>query len=144
MASTAVSRNAGLKHDVRKALESIEAPGSFAAGGPLPTQPPAAISVPGIGDIQIPLEEAQAKELIAKSRQAPYGKGAETIVDTSVRNTWELDASQFTFKDPDWDTFLAGLCARVAGNLGIRHKIKADIYKMLIYEKGAMFKAHTE
>ena len=28
--------------------------------------------------------------------------------------------------------------------LGINEPIRAEAYKMLIYEKGAMFKAHTE
>lgn len=33
---------------------------------------------------------------------------------------------------------------RVAADLGIRSHVSAELYKMLIYEKGAMFKAHTE
>lgn len=45
------------------------------------------LSVHGVGKIILPLQEAQVRELIAASRQAPYGKGSETIVDTAVRNT---------------------------------------------------------
>jgi hypothetical protein len=144
MAATTSYSRGRLKHDIRTALESINASGSFAAGAALTTPLPADILVTVVGNIRMPLEENQAKELIALSRQAPYGKRAETIVDTSVRNTWELDASQFTFSSPEWSSYLASLCEKVAEDLGVKQKIKAEIYKMLIYEKGAMFKAHTE
>lgn len=93
----------------------------------------------------MPLNKGYATKLIEKARQAPYGKGTETLVDTSVRNTWELDASQFTFQEPEaWDTFIQQTCAAVALYLGIQGPIEAEIYKMLLYEEGAMFKPHTD
>ena len=82
--------------------------------------------------------------LIAQSHQAPYGKGSETIVDTAVRNTWELNPEQFQIRSPHWGPFLGNLLKQVAQGLGINAPISAELYKMLIYEKGAMFKAHTE
>lgn len=130
--------------DLLSALSSIKAPGSFASFGVLPQPPPAGLFVDDVGDITMPLSEVQARQLIAKSRQAPYGKGSATIVDTAVRNTWELDLGQFRFQSPHWPGFMRHLCAQVALNLGINAPITARIYKMLIYEKGAMFKAHTE
>ncbi|KAK4161767.1 hypothetical protein QBC43DRAFT_380518 [Cladorrhinum sp. PSN259] len=102
------------------------------------------LCVDGVGEIKMPLSEEQARALIAKSRQAPFGRGSETIVDTSIRNTWEIDASQFSFQDPEWPGFLDSLCETVAEDLGIESPIKPELYKMLIYEKGAMFKAHTD
>ena len=53
------------------------------------------------GDIKLPLNVATARRLIRQARQAPYGIGSETIVDTAVRNTWELDAAQFSFNKPN-------------------------------------------
>ncbi|KAK5991252.1 hypothetical protein PT974_09530 [Cladobotryum mycophilum] len=102
------------------AFKGIDTPGSFASFGELPELPSAGLSVNGVGDITMPLDEPQARRLIARCRQAPYGKGSDTIVDTS------------------------SLCTRVAKDLGIGTTIRAEIYKMLIYEKGAMFKAHTD
>ncbi|RYP27448.1 hypothetical protein DL767_007692 [Monosporascus sp. MG133] len=102
------------------------------------------IFVEGVGPISLPLSEVQAKKLITKSHQAPFGKGSETIVDTSVRNTWEINPEQFQIRSPQWKGFLDNVLRKVARGLGIRSPISAELYKMLLYEKGAMFKAHTE
>ncbi|KAM4063726.1 2OG-Fe(II) oxygenase superfamily protein [Hirsutella rhossiliensis] len=134
----------GLKQDLLGALSGIQTSGSFALFGVLPRPPPAGIFVDGIGDIAMPLGESQTSQLIAKARQAPYGKGSTTIVDTAVRNTWKLDAEQFALRSSAWPGFLGALCTRVARDLGINSTITAKLYKMLIYERGAMFKAHTD
>ncbi|KAM7203218.1 hypothetical protein V8F33_002209 [Rhypophila sp. PSN 637] len=39
---------------------------------------------------------------------------------------------------------IQGLCKVVADQMGITSPASAEFYKMLIYEKGAMFKAHTD
>lgn len=52
----------------------------------------------------------------------------------------------FFFEDPDhWERCFKSLKQNVASRLGIPDvDIQAELYKMLIYETGAMFKAHTE
>jgi hypothetical protein len=133
--------------NIDDALDEIKAAGTFASYAQLRLPNPAdtfSLFVHGVGGISVPLQEEQARQLIAQSRQAPYGKGSETIVDTSVRNTWELDASQFEFRNPAWSRFLDKCIGQVALSLGISSPITAELYKMLIYEKGAMFKSHTE
>ncbi|KAK4195621.1 hypothetical protein QBC40DRAFT_258851 [Triangularia verruculosa] len=130
--------------NILTALRAIETSGSFASSGTVDETPPAGIFIDGIGDIPMPLSETQAREIITKCRQAPYGRGSDTIVDTSVRNTWELDAAQFSFRDPRWSEFVQRLCEDVAEDLGIETPIRAEIYKMLIYEEGGQFKPHTE
>jgi hypothetical protein len=82
--------------------------------------------------------------MIDKAHHAPYGKGSETLVDTAVRNTWELNPDQFEFGNPEWDKYIEEACACVARDLGVDSPVSAELYKMLIYEKGAMFKPHTE
>jgi hypothetical protein len=42
-----------------------------------------------------PLKPAAVKSLKATGQVAPYGKGTKTLVDTSVRNTIEVDPSRF-------------------------------------------------
>ncbi|KAI9148884.1 hypothetical protein HJFPF1_10927 [Paramyrothecium foliicola] len=133
-----------LKDDLLADLEAITTPGSFAAFQALDEVPPAGLHIEDIGDVDMPLSEEVARQIIAQSRQAPFGKGSETIVDTSVRNTWELDASQFQFKNPAWPAFIQKLTATVALELGVQFPIRAEIYKMLLYEEGAMFKPHTD
>ncbi|RSM10967.1 hypothetical protein CEP52_003205 [Fusarium oligoseptatum] len=132
-----------LKDELLQAIENIQVDGTFASSAAV-NRLSAGVFVHGVGDIAMPLTEFQACQMIAKARQAPYGKGSETIVDTSVRNTWELDPGQFELRDPTWIAQLQILCKQVAKTLGINGTIKAELYKMLIYEKGAMFKAHTD
>lgn len=129
---------------LHQALEAIKAPGSFAAFRKLSDTIIKPISVHDVGNIaEFPLRPETARKLIEKARQAPYGKGSETFVDTSVRNTWELDASQIELGNA-WDLAIDAACQWVARELGVTAPIKAELYKMLIYERGAMFKAHTE
>ena len=48
------------------------------------------LEVEGVGQVALPLLPVQAEQLIATAQRAPYGRGAETIVDTSVRRTWQI------------------------------------------------------
>ncbi|QPC64658.1 hypothetical protein HYE67_006889 [Fusarium culmorum] len=73
----------------------------------LDIKPPGNISVNEVGKVALPLGESQA-------RQAPFGKGADTFVDTSVRNTWELDPSQFTIGSVEWPAYLQIICRTAA------------------------------
>ena len=57
----------------------------------------------------------QVKALIESATQAPFGRGEATIVDTSVRNTWQLDPSQFTINSEKWDDVLDDLGCRRSG-----------------------------
>ncbi|ROT36452.1 hypothetical protein SODALDRAFT_282215, partial [Sodiomyces alkalinus F11] len=83
-----------IKKGLCEALDAIKPAGSFAAFAKLSHTNIKPILVRDVGHIAYPLQEATARQLIEKARQAPYGKGSETFVDTSVRNTWELDAAQ--------------------------------------------------
>ncbi|OTA69482.1 hypothetical protein K449DRAFT_384422 [Hypoxylon sp. EC38] len=131
------------KSELLSALDSIYSTSCFSGFASVNFHDPL-IFVQDIGRIDLPLSETQAKELALKSHQAPYGKGSETIVDTSVRNTWELNPDQFEIRAPDWSKFLDDVLAYVREELAIRSPISAELYKMLLYEEGAMFKAHTD
>ncbi|KAK5662548.1 hypothetical protein OQA88_8460 [Cercophora sp. LCS_1] len=133
-----------LKDGLREALNSIKAPGEFAAASKLAERCVYPILVRGgMGWIKFPLQEDAARQLIEKARQSPYGKGSETFVDTSVRNTWELDAALLDLSGP-WVAMIKSIGKWAAQQLGITGQVNAELYKMLIYEKGAMFKPHTD
>lgn len=103
------------------------------------------IYVHDVGRISLPLSDLQAKELIAKSRQDPCRNGGGTIVDTSLEgNAWEINPDQFQIRSPQWKPHMDGLLQVMAAKLGVRVPISAELYKMLLYEKGAIPKAHTE
>ncbi|KAI1470027.1 uncharacterized protein F4812DRAFT_457425 [Daldinia caldariorum] len=84
-----------------------------------------------------------AETIRSASRQAPFGKGDETVVDTSVRNTWELDHTQFTFANPAWKAYVASLLDEAARSLAMS-EVKAEPYKLLLYEEGSFFKRHKD
>jgi hypothetical protein len=77
-----------------------------------------------VGNISMPLGEAQAQAIIAQSRQAPYGKGNQTLVDTSVRNTWELDPGQFELQGPAWAPLIQRMCNQMSQRR--RHERRED------------------
>jgi hypothetical protein len=140
-----ISENNGLSGDVRldigKSLDRVEAAGSYATFGQLDYFTDPEVYVGG-KRISTPLSENDAQRIIRASHQAPFGKGSETIVDTSVRKTWELNGKDFELRNPAWKSYLDDVLQRVTMQLGLvsnRGTVKAELYKMLLYEKGAMF-----
>ena len=123
-------------------LSSVTIPGSFASGGPFQISPPALKVNEVEGYLVVPVCEYQAKAIKAVCAQAPFGRGQETIVDTTVRNTWELDPSQFTITNPQWNSQLENLAAVVKKELGCDPKlnVKCELYKFLLCEQGSFFK----
>ena len=75
------------------ALASVQRPGGFHVAGSFDIHPPR-LEVAGVGPIALPLLPAQAEALVAGAELAPYGRGSDTLVDTSVRRTWQVDAAQ--------------------------------------------------
>lgn len=97
--------------------------------------------------IGLPVSKHDADILIAKARHSPFGKGEKTVVDESVRKSWELDSSQFSLSNPDWSECMETILTAVHRDLGLtcfRHSIRAELYKLLIYEEGAFFKPHQD
>lgn len=151
MADPRTSGTIAIKEQLHRHLDAIKCGGSFAAFGPVDFHGiDPMIKIDGVGHVNIPLTEEKAHEIIEAEacHQAPFGKGEETIVDTSVRNTWELNPDQFQINSPDWQLVLWEATRRAAAALGIpqesQSNVKAHLYKMLLYQKGAIFKPHQE
>ncbi|KAF1958927.1 hypothetical protein CC80DRAFT_546245 [Byssothecium circinans] len=73
----------------------------------------------------------------------PFGKGDRTVVDTSVRNTWELDSTQFCLANPAWKSCFSEILQRAASGLGLLD-VTAHLHKLLLYEEGSFFKRHKD
>lgn len=116
---------------------------AYVVPGTLPIVDPELV-VDGLGRLTFPLKPAVVKGLKSTGQIAPYGKGTRTLIDTSVRNTVELDPSRFQLGS-DWNAAVAE-AARVAGHeLGLNGDlIEAKVYKLLIYEKGGFFLPHRD
>ncbi len=88
--ATVEKAKAAIQERLLEILRKVDRPGSICVSRDLPVTMPG-LEVDGLGAIRLPLGESQARELIGRCSQAPYGKGTETLVDTNVRRVWELD-----------------------------------------------------
>ena len=129
--------------------EDVVPPGDFMATGRLPDVPALcpALVVEGVGRIALPVIDAQVSELKLKAaEQAPYGKGSETVVDTDVRDAWQVDAAKVQLDEP-WNDVIRDCVDTVAEQLGL-HKdhdvVDAHLYKLIFYEVGGHFKPHQD
>ena len=124
-------------------LKSVKRPGFYAAGGEV-AMPLPAITLTGEPNtiLGLPICVAQAKHLIELASRAPFGRGEQTIIDTSVRCTWQLSPEQFSITNPRWQESLQQLLEKVKTELGCNTKMKVtcELYKLLLYEQGGFFK----
>lgn len=133
-----------VRDNLIEALSAVDRPGEVCIGGDRPMTMPG-LEVEGLGAVRLPLGKAQARKLIKLCRQAPYGKGTETVVDTAVRRVWELDPKRFRLTNPKWDDLVASIVAGIQQDLGLEdYKLSAHLYKLLVYDEGSFFLAHRD
>ncbi len=102
------------------------------------------IELDGFGQLALPLRPKHVREMIAFAETAPYGKGTRTLVDLSVRNSLEINASKLALSD-EWNAAVGEAARRSAQALGLPDDcIQAKLYKLLIYQKGGFFLPHRD
>ena len=125
-------------------LQSIDRPGDYCVGGKL-FLPMPRVTVDGIGDLSFPVPEAQIDALIKAAERAPYGKGTRTLVDTAVRDCWQIDADRIRLGGHAWPATFRKVMDLVATGLGLAEsRLDAKPYKLLVYRKGGFFAAHRD
>jgi hypothetical protein len=137
-----------LKENLCNCLDEIVAVGNFAAMGTFTNSINPNIRLKtedGLGHaISLPLGSRDAFKLIQAAHHAPFGKGEQTIVDLSVRNTWEISPHSFTL-DEKWQSYVDQVKVMACTKVGLQSvQARAELYKMLLYGKGAMFKPHAD
>ncbi len=133
----------GICGELAELLSTVQRPGDFFASGRLELLPPR-LTVDGVGQIALPLLPVQAEQLIALAERAPYGRGATTIVDTSVRRTWQIGPDRVRLDGKHWQATLDRAVALAAEGLGVDEPVSAELYKLLIYDKGSFFVSHRD
>jgi predicted 2-oxoglutarate/Fe(II)-dependent dioxygenase YbiX len=129
--------------DLAGLLNEVRRPGDFCTFGTCEIFPPG-LEVQGVGPIALPLLPAQAAELVGVAEPAPYGRGEQTLVDTDVRRTWQIDADQVRIRGRAWASTLEAIVARVAEGLGVTEPVTAALYKLLAYDEGGFFASHRD
>ncbi|TWU02895.1 2OG-Fe(II) oxygenase [Stieleria varia] len=94
--------------------------------------------------IRLPMRPADVRKLAEVAAQAPYGKGTQTIVDTGVRDTLEIDGGQVELS-PEFLEAIHIAGRNIADELQLdADRLQFDLYKLLIYPKGGFFLPHRD
>lgn len=102
------------------------------------------LTVAGLGIVSLPFQSSQLAPLVAQAELAPFGRGEQTLVDTAVRRTWQVDASALSFGGRHWQRSLDAIVARAADGLGVQAPVRAELYKLLIYDTDSFFVDHRD
>ena len=79
----------------------------FCCHGALRSRMEPCLEVQGLGRITLPLDEQSAAVLKAVCTRA---RGEQTVTDTGVRHTWQLEPGQFALANPrTWVLCLGGV-----------------------------------
>ena len=104
------------------------------------------VEVDGVGPVHPPVRAPLAKKLIAVAQPAMFGRGEQTLTDTSVRDTWEITPDLVTLDGPTWEATLGAVLDDVRDELGLPPptKLRAGLHAMLVYGKGQFFLPHQD
>jgi hypothetical protein len=98
--------------------------------------------------LSFPLGEDGVDALRAAAARAPFGRGADTVVDTAVRDAWQIDSSRVSMQPAAvWQSLvLDELLLEVIPTFGIdaASGVEARLYKLVIYEEGGHFALHCD
>ncbi|PYO52883.1 MAG: hypothetical protein DMD83_24930, partial [Candidatus Rokuibacteriota bacterium] len=141
--SIRVPYNLGLGR-LEKILARVRRPGDFFAHGSIELPMPR-VEVDGAGVLSFPVPKTQVQQLIRQAERAPYGRGPDTIVDTSVRKVWQVPADKVRVGGKSWEKSFRQILDVVAKGLGCAQvPVTAELYKLLVYDPGSFFLAHRD
>ncbi|KAG6910741.1 hypothetical protein DXG01_008273 [Tephrocybe rancida] len=148
-ASSEVSVGVDLREDLEDALQGdFDFKGSYYHAAVAPTAPNPCLNIEGLGYIGLPLSTRDAQAIIECSAHAPFGHNQRTIVDTKVRDTWEIEPVKVKFDNPAWAQWIQSyVVTTVWQALGVAPASVAprcEFYKLLLYEVGSHFLPHQD
>ena len=98
-------------------LRTIDQPGEYCMQDRL-LAPMPRVELNGARSLFFPITEEQACSLAAVAEAAPYGRGEQTLVDSSVRACRQIDAARVRITGGAWRDTLAQVVAQAATGLG--------------------------
>jgi 2OG-Fe(II) oxygenase superfamily len=125
-------------------LSGVKQPGDFFVSGAM-EMPMPRMEVEGVGTLSFPVPDAQIAAIVRRAERAPYGKGEDTIVDTSVRKVWQIAPGKIKIGGKSWAANFDNILSKVKAGLGCDDAIiTAELYKLLVYDRGGFFRAHRD
>lgn len=79
---------------------SLQQQSAFSFSRSYPDAPNPGLKLADLGLVGLPLSARDADAIKSCGEQAPFGKGERTVVDKSVRDTWEMDAKKVRGSTP--------------------------------------------
>jgi hypothetical protein len=133
-----------MTNEITALLARVPIPGTFAVRRSSSAED-LEITVKGVGRIELPVPRAQALELCARARPARYGLKDRTLLDESVRDTWEIPKERLAI-GPRWKKALDRELGEIARELGLPEgsRLEAELHNLLVYEPGQFFAAHQD
>ncbi|MBS1832352.1 MAG: hypothetical protein JST65_06560 [Acidobacteria bacterium] len=125
-------------------LSDVKRPGDFFIAGTIEIPMPR-VEVKGVGTLSFPIPRPQIEALVHQATQAPNGRGEESVVDTSVRDVWQIAPGVIKIIGKSWAGNFENILSKVIAGLGcLNAKVSAELYKMLVYDRGGFFLARRD
>jgi len=127
------------------ALATLGRAGRFCARRYTPSDT-LALDVIGVGLVALPLTEATAERIVAMASVSPFGWRDQTLVDPSVRCSYEVPSQRMTLDDARFGPLLRAQLAALGEELGLPDggTLEAQLDKLVLYGPGQFFKAHQD
>src|SRR5215217_8213441 len=111
-------------------MSGVNRPGDFFVSGAMELPMPK-VEVEGAGILSFPVPDAQIAAIVRRAERAPYGRGSETIVDTSVRKVWQIAPGDVHIGGKSWAANFGTILAKVTAGLGCGEaSVSAELYKL--------------
>ena len=125
-------------------LSGVKRHGDFFVSGAL-EMPMPKVDVDGVGTLSFPVPEAQFAAIVRQAERAPYGRGEQTIIDTSVRKVWQIAPGKVRIGGKSWAANFESMLSKVSAGLGCGGvTVSAELYKLLVYEQEGFFLPHRD
>lgn len=133
------------RDEIGELLRELVAPGAFSARRTAPADD-LHLDVEGLGRLRMPVDPYQAEELCRLARPARYGRGEETLLDSRVRDTWEVPKSRVKIDRRRFDRSLQPVLDGLRADLGLPEgaRLRAELHSMLVYAPGQFFLPHQD
>lgn len=143
MKAIEIEYNRALK-PLEAVMSSVSRPSDFFVSGVMELPMPK-VEVEGAGILSFPVPDEQIAAIVRRAERAPYGRGSETIVDTSVRNVWQIAPDDVHIGGKSWAANFGTILAKVTAGLGCGEaSVSAELYKLLVYERCGFFLPHRD
>lgn len=134
-----------MQGQLRDALAEIERPGSFVVHREVPASS-LQLEVRGVGPVTFPIPATTARALCASALLAHHGFKAQTRLDRTVRDTWEIARGRIKIDQKRWHEVLVPELDRIRKGLGLASDcvLRAELHNLLVYEPGQFFVPHQD